>query len=240
MLDFFYNVVSWTPWTSFFSECAAIQLGLLFSLFFFNQSKTLFYSVIYMSLIFLWLGVFLSYYNLELFTGFLFVIELTVIFIIILFLFFFNFSGELRNSRVFFYKFVIIFFSFFFFDEFSAKLQLLNFNFFFDNFYESQAVCIVNDLHSLFLSYYFFNGFLLFIFGFLVFLTSIICVNLLRASKVSAVAAASAALRIYDFFYDLLSFEFLRKQNLFFQNLRRPNSRIIKRNLKEWYKKNPE
>ena len=166
--------------------------------------------------------------------------ELTIIFIIILFLFFFNFSGELRNSKFFFYKFIVLFLFFFFFDEFSMKLSLLNFNFFFDNFYEVRTQSVANDIHSLFLSYYFFNGFLFFIFGLLVFLTSVVCINILRASKIGIVDAIASALSIYNFFYDLLNFEFLRKQNLFFQNLRKPTTRLVKKKAQEWFKKSQD
>ena len=237
MFDFCYNVSSWAPWVSFFSECAAIQLCLMLSLFFFNQSKTLFYSVIYMVLLFVWLGVFLAYFNVELFTGFLWVVELTVIFILVLFLFYFNFSGELRTSKFFFYKFALVVILLFFFDDFSIKLDFLNFHFFFENFYELRSSALMNDLHSLFLSYYYFNGFLLFLFGFLVFLVSIVCVNILRAAKVTTLDAVLSSLSVYNFFADLLNFEFLRKQNLSFQSLRKSNSRIVKRASRAWFRK---
>jgi hypothetical protein len=240
MLDFCYNVISWTPWISFLSECAAIQFCLLLSLFFFNQSKTLFYSVIYMLLLFIWLGIFLAYFNVELFTGFLWVVELTVIFILVLFLFYFNFSGELRTSKFFFFKFMLVVVLLFFFDNFSLKLDFLNFNFFFENFYELRSSALMNDLHSLFLSYYYFNGFLLFLFGFLVFLVSIVCVNLLRASKVVTLDAVLSALSVYNFFADLLNFEFLRKQNLFHQNLRKSNSRLVRKESKAWFRRSQD
>lgn len=192
-----------------------------------------------MFIIFLWLGVFLCFFNVELFTGFLWVVELTVVFIIILFLFFFNFSGELKNSRFFFFRFIAVIF-FFFFDDISSVLELLNFNFFFDDFYESSAYLGLNDICSLFLSYYSFNGFLLFVFGFLIFLTSIICVSVLRAARGSLVLAAAESLSTYSFFRDLLNFEFLRKQNLFYQNLRKPATRLVKKNSQEWYKKSQD
>lgn len=193
-----------------------------------------------MFLLFIWLGVFLVYFNIELFTGFLWVVELTVIFILLLFLFYFNFSGELRTSKFFFYKFLLVITIFFFFDDFSVKLDLLNFNFFFENFYELRVSSLMNDLHSLFLSYYYFNGFLLFLFGFLIFLVSVVCVNLLRAAKVVTTASILSSLSIYNFFTDLLNFEFLRKQNLFFQNLRKPTTRLVKKTKQEWFKKSQD
>lgn len=44
------------------------------------------------------LGVFLAFYNLEVLTGFLFVVELTAFFIIVLFLLTLNFEGALINK----------------------------------------------------------------------------------------------------------------------------------------------
>lgn len=239
MLDFCYNVVAWTPWVSFFSECMLIQFGILISIFFFNQAKTLFYSLVYMFIIFIWLGLFLAYYNVEFLTGFLWAAELTVIFIILLFLFFFNFGGELKNSNSFFLKFIVIFF-FFFFDDFSVQVSFLNFNFFFDDFYDSRVFDCLNDIHSLFLSYYVFNGFLLFLFGFLLFLVSVLCISILKAARGVVLVNVASFMKIYDFFIDIVNFEFLRKQNLFFQNLRKPATRLVKKNLQEWSKKNQD
>lgn len=239
MIDFCYNTITWAPWVSFFSECALIQAGLLVSIFFFNQARTLFYSLIYMFILFVWLGVFLCFFNVELFTGFLWVVELTVVFVIILFLFFFNFSGDLKSSRFFFFKFFAVFF-FFFFDEVNCALELLNFNFFFDDFYESRMFLNMNDICSLFLSYYVFNACLLVIFGFLIFLASIICVGVLRAARAGLVLAIASALATYSFFKELLSFEFLRKQSLFYQNLRKPTTRLVKKNSQEWFKKSQD
>ncbi len=98
----------------------------------------------------------------------------------------------------------------------------------------------MNDIHALFLSYYFFNGFLLFIFGFLIFLASVICINILKASRVIITAAIGQTLSIYNFFKDLLNFEFLRKQNMFYQNLRKPVTRLVKKNSQEWFKKSQD
>jgi len=98
----------------------------------------------------------------------------------------------------------------------------------------------MNDIHALFLSYYLFNSFLFFTFGFLIFLASVICISILRASRLLVIDTIGAKMQIYSFFTDLLNFEFLRKQNLFFQNLRRPVTRVVKKNSQEWYKKNQD
>ena len=115
MLDFFCNIIGWFPWLNFYSECAILQIGLIITFFFFNQAKTLFYAIIYMFLLFIWVGVFLAYYNVELFSGFLWVVEVSIFFILILFLFFFNFSGELRRSKNIFFKILMLLIIFFFF-----------------------------------------------------------------------------------------------------------------------------
>lgn len=241
MIDFFYNVINWAPWTSIQIEAVAIQVGLLLSFFYFTQARSLFYAVVYMFLIFLWLGILLCYYNIELFAGFLWVAELTILFILILFLFFFNFTGTLLQSKNFFWKFVFFLFLFFFyFDDYSTMLNLLNFSLLFEDAYSYLASTLMNDIHALFLSYYIFNSFVFFIFGFLILLTSVICISVLRASRLLVVNALGAKMRVYDFFTDLLNFEFLRKQNLFFQNLRKPVNRIVKKSSQEWYKKSQD
>lgn len=167
-------------------------------------------------------------------------IELTVVFIIILFLFFFNFSAELRSSTFFFYKAAALLLFFFFFDEYTIHVSLLNFNFFFDDFYEARSSSLMNDIHALFVSYYVFNSFLFFLLGLLIFFTSIICVCTLKAARNTCAEAVVSSLLVYNFFSDLLSFEFLRKQNLVFQNLRKPTTRLVKKTSQEWFKKSQD
>jgi hypothetical protein len=87
----------------------------------------------------------------------------------------------------------------------------------------------MNDIFGLFLSYYYFNSLLFFLFGLLIFLATIICINLLNFSKQNSMDSLSLNLKVFNFFKDFLSFEFLRKQNLFYQNLKKPAARVIRK-----------
>ena len=53
-----------------------------------------------MFLFILIMGIFLAYYNLEVLSGFLLVVEFTAFFVIILFLLALNFEGKLLNRDV--------------------------------------------------------------------------------------------------------------------------------------------
>lgn len=74
-----------------------LQLLMITSIYLFISSSNLFYLAIYLLLNVFFLGVFLAFYNLEVLTGFLFVVEITAFFIIILFLLTLNFEGSLIN-----------------------------------------------------------------------------------------------------------------------------------------------
>jgi hypothetical protein len=75
-------------------------------------------------------GVFLAYYNLEVLTGFLLVVEFTAFFVVILFLLALNFEGKLSNTYLLptFYASILILGYLFFVCSFSkpASLDFLN------------------------------------------------------------------------------------------------------------------
>ena len=94
------------------------------------MASTLYYATVYMFLFILLNGIFLAYYNLEVLTGFLLVIEFTAFFIIILFLLALNFENLLPNTDKTLTTYVSILFIayLFFFFSFSkfARMELLN------------------------------------------------------------------------------------------------------------------
>lgn len=93
-----FNLYVWFPWLNFYSEVAILQLLIVVAIYLFISSSNLFYLAIYLLLNVFLLGVFLAFYNLEVLTGFLFVVEITAFFIIILFLLTLNFEGNLINK----------------------------------------------------------------------------------------------------------------------------------------------
>lgn len=86
----------------------------------------------------------------------------------------------------------------------------------------------MNDIFGLYLSYYSFNSPLFFMFGCLIFIATLVCINLLRAIRVQSQQNTVSMAYIFKFFKDLVNFEFLRKQNMSNQNRRRPVTRIVR------------
>jgi hypothetical protein len=83
-----------------------------------------------------------------------------------------------------------------------------------DNCYESVFNFLQNDLFVFFVSYYTLNNFEFLCIGFLLLVGSIICVNLYIVNKNSRIQNYSSFLDVFNFFVDMCSFSFLRKQNL--------------------------
>lgn len=229
----------WSPWASVASESSALQLMLVISFFFFVSSRSFFYSLLYLFVFFIWVGLFTAYYGVEMFTGFFWVVELSVFFILLLFIFFLNYSSELRRSPSYYgpaffcSALALVPMS----DDYSVSVGLLNFSSLYEDYYYSMSSSSMSDVHGLYLSYYVFNSLLLVVFGLFVFIVSVVCVILLKSSQATYAESASAFLGSYKFFEDLLSFEFLRSQNLNIQVLRRPNSRVLSRRQRGWSKK---
>ena len=113
--------------------------------------------------------------------------------------------------------------------SYTPVYDFFNFIYLWDDFYEALNNELMNDLFGLFLSYYYFNNNLLIIFGFLIFLASVICINLLKLTKNISFDTTNIFLKLFNFFNDFINFNFLRVQNLFKQNLKKPNVRIIKK-----------
>jgi hypothetical protein len=93
------TLLLWFPWLNFYTENVVLQLLCLFVLILFATAPTLYYASLYTLLFVLTNGVFLSYYNLEVLTGFLLVVEFTAFFVLILFLLALNFEGRLPNRE---------------------------------------------------------------------------------------------------------------------------------------------
>jgi hypothetical protein len=195
-------------------------------------SVNLYYAAISLFLFIFLFGVILAYYNLEVLTGFLLVTEFTAFFIIIIFLLSMNFE-VLNKNRFFSFVFLLYFFciSFVFFLYFEFKIDTLNFlngiNYW-DDYYESFSNIIMNDIFGLYLSYYYINSFLFFLFMFLIFIASLICILIVKTSKLTLYNSMLSFSYILDFFKDLVSFDFLRKQNMNYQNKKKSITRLVK------------
>lgn len=227
-----FNLLVWFPWLNFYSEVVLLQLLIITAIYLFITSSSLFYLAIYLLLNVFLLGVFLAFYNLEVLTGFLFVVEITAFFIIILFLLTLNFEGALINRSKNFIVFSVVllgaYLLFLYVFTRHIAMNFLNAVTHWDDYYESLNNEIMNDIFGLYLSYYNFNSPLFFMFGCLIFIATLVCINLLRAIRVQSQQNTVSMEYIFKFFKDLVGFEFLRKQNMSNQNRRRPVTRIVR------------
>ena len=62
----------------------------------------------------------------------------------------------------------------------------------------------------------------------LIFIASLICILIVKTSKLTLYNSMLSFSYILDFFKDLVSFDFLRKQNMNYQNKKKPVTRLIK------------
>lgn len=152
-------------------------------------------------------------------------IECTVIFIFLVLLFYINVKASKINHNIGFKKinfFVCVCFLFFcsIFNasdiEFAYILDLGLFSFW-DDFYEALYNLIMNDLFGFVISYYWVNSVEFFLIGFLLLIGSVLCVTLYKYNKNLRTQNYGNFLSLFDFFTDLVSFSFLRRQNLFKQ-----------------------
>ena len=122
------NLLLWFPWLNFYSESLFLQLLIVVTFYYFISSTNLFYASFTLFTFILLLGVFLAYYNLEVLTGFLLVIEFTAFFIILLFLLSMNFESLIKSSVLSFFFFTAVLFNLFFvFYYFWLSKRLLEF-----------------------------------------------------------------------------------------------------------------
>lgn len=243
MLDwlniFSFNVNYWWPWINLINESFFLQFLILYSLYLIYSTNNLYFILFYLFINFFYLGIFLSIYNLELFTAFLWLTECVIVFVSILFLFYLNVYGNVNKKNN-------ILYSFKYYGLFALFILLsltLNFNyeienyidknfliyFYWDDYYEALHNNKMNDLFGLYLSYYYINSFEFIIIGVLLLIASLVCVNLNKFNRNIKSNNYYELLTLYDFFDDFVKFLFLRKQNLVDQNISSNSTRIFKK-----------
>lgn len=134
LYNFFYysniNTLIYTIYSPvFFLENIILQIIILYTVYLLFYTNNTYYILMYTLIIFIFFGIFLCMYQAELYTGFLWVTEFSVIFISIVLLFYLNVNNKLikytNNIETFFEKqpyivFLIFIFNiefFFFFRE---------------------------------------------------------------------------------------------------------------------------
>lgn len=226
----------------FFLENFIIQFFILYLMYLIIVNNNLYYILLYVFIEIVLFGLFICLYQLELFTGFLWVAEFTIIFIAVVLLFYLNVDGlHLKynnniNNILYFLPTIILFLFFFNIDYFS-ELELylpleLNYIDYYDDYYEALNNSIMNDFTPLTLSYYSINSIEFIIIGLLLLLGSVACVNLYKSNKNFTIIKQSNILNMFDFFKDFINFSFLRKQDLNNQTNINPSIRSIKKKFK--------
>jgi hypothetical protein len=212
-------------------EVFFLQVLLIITLFYCFYSENIFYTLLYSFILFFFIGFFLCFFQLDVFAAFLWLIELTIIFIFLLIIFFLNFKGNFSKfiKKISFFIFYCLILLVYNFDsENTISFQFLPV-YFFDDFYESYKNNNMNDLQVLLLSYYYFNNLEYLVISLILFLGSILCINIFKINKTSNIKDIYNFISSFHFFKKSINFFFLRKQNVFFQNLSKPSTRIVKK-----------
>lgn len=175
----------------------------------------------------------------EFFTGFLWVVECTVIFIALILLFYLNvegFQGRLSLKSFRSYFILVLGSSFFLLNNMyfisTGEVflpQLFNNFSLWENYYEALFNINMNDFKSLTITYYSINSFEFIMVGFILLVGSLVCVNLNRLQKSIKIYKYSNYFNVFDFFKDFLNYTFMRKQNLLDQTNVSSNIRIFKK-----------
>jgi len=200
-------------------------------------SKNIYYVLLYLFIQIFFFGVYLAIANLEFFTGFLWVIEGTIIFIFLLLLLYVNFKGYINSydMNIFFfnksvYFITILLFSIFFYNTCESYLtNNFTVSFFWDDYYESIYNTNMNEFTQLLLSYYSFNSLGFIIIGLILLIGSVVCVNLFKVNKNYRLYTYNSFFAFFSFFTDIINYNFIRKQNLNNQNLGVPSTKIFKK-----------
>ena len=220
-----------------FSQNILPQICLFYLLYLLFKSKNIFYSLLYVFILLIFFGIFIAYYQMEFYTGFLWVAEFSVVLVFLILLIYLNTDGYVKYnyllSNLKFYYFIISFFLFFILIRiYNINLHsnfLFDFNSLWDDYYEALNNTLVNDFNGLFSSYYVINSFEFTVFGFLLLFGTFICVSLYKSIFISKIIPYSSFFSLFNFFNLKINYNFLRQQNLNNQTNTPAVNRVIKK-----------
>ena len=229
----------WWPWLSITIDIFLVQFFMLYLLFLMLTSKNIYYILLYLFLEIFLFGLFLGLIQLELFTGFLWVVECTVVFIFIIMLLYTNFKGYINDfdDKIFFinkYIYILVFFLInimYVYNFENYIFEELNIFLFWDDFYEAYHNTNSNDFSLLLISYYTINSLEFVLIGFILLLGSVVCVNLYRINKNKRIESYNNFFSFFNFFKDSVNYIFIRRQNLHNQNMATPSTKIFKKKI---------
>lgn len=236
-LHFFNKILSWFPWLNFYTEDLLMQNIFIIIFFLLLNSRNSYYLLFYFLLIVFNWSVILANYNLEVLTGFLLVVELTAFLVLLLFLLSINYEGKLNNNKNSLFAgwfFSMLFFLFFLFLQFRPYFfKDLNPISYWDDYYDALNTESMNDLTGLYLFYYSSHIPIFILFIFLIFIASLICVNIGIISKIQVKQSVQPLRDVFNFMKDLLAFNFKRTQNSYHQQKRKATTRFVNSNKPE-------
>lgn len=239
MINFFYYIIAPFQFISFSIESIIIQFFIIYLFYLIFTSKNIYYSLLYLFIQIVLFGLFIAFYQMELFTGFLWVVEGTVIFIALLLLFYLNVDSNYLKvdfkSINFYYIYILFFFFVICFEynhfySFDLYLPLLlNYIDLWEDYYESIFNTNMNDFLLLYISYYNVNSIEFLLIGFFLLIGSVVCVHLNKTQKNLKLQKVQPFFQVFNWSVDFINYVFMRKQNLNTQANAHSTLRIFKK-----------
>lgn len=239
MIEFLNTLLIPFQFISFSLESILIQFFILYVFYLIFISKNIYYSLLYLFIQIILFGLFISFYQMELFTGFLWVVEGTVIFIALLLLFYLNVESnyikiDFKNLNIY-YVYILFFFFLLSFEynyiySFDVYLPIiLNYVDLWEDYYESIYNSNMNDFILLYISYYNINSIEFLLIGFFLLIGSVVCVQLNKTQKNLKLQKVQPFLQVFNASFDFINYVFMRKQNLNNQTNAHSTLRIFKK-----------
>lgn len=223
-----FNSFLFFPWMNLNIELFLLEF--LFFYFFINliSFKSFFKFYFNFFLLTVVLLLFLGYLNVDILINFFFLIELTALFIILIFYIYLNIDFKDYFKKK--YNWLIIL-TFLALNSFYIKIEKPFFSYFFFwvDYYESKNNLLLNDLYSLFISFYYLNSFFFIFLGFLLFFVSILVLIIYTFSKTKIFSTNLKIKKLIATKNYIIAKNILRSQNLKVQKFSSSKLRILKK-----------
>jgi len=230
--SFLLFLFGWWPWVNFTTETFVLQFIILYCLYSLISNNNIYYNLLLLLIVTFFFGIYLSVYQLELYTAFLWLIELSVFFVFLLLLFFVNIKGSIfyKNSYILLYALVGLYliFAILYIFDFTCQTPALTFSYL-EDYYSAFSTRLHNDFYGLFSAYYYLNSMEFIIIGVILLVGSVFCIFLLKIGNDFSKNAYIGFFKIFNFFRDYINSFFLKKQNLTKQGNKKETIKIYKK-----------
>lgn len=220
-----------------FSDVFWLQFFILYNFKLLITSKNTYYSLLYLFVELILLGIFICLYQMELFSGFLWVAEGTVLLVFLILLIYLNAEGFERSN------FLLTSWMGWFIvlcvcvvgglvNVAQVELQgyfITEYVVIWDDFYEALNNQNMNDFSLLFISYYNVNSFEFVLFAILLFVGTMVCVCVFKSIYTYKHIHLAHFFLTLDLFQHKIYYNFLRQQNLHKQGMMPASSRIMRK-----------